>query len=532
MGTSDSSVNGAYGRLAMRIFSRLISACLLACFAAPAFAATGDPIGSAIRVLNDVTGELNSTAHPLATGDGVRQDEAIAAAANSLAELRLDDQSKVAIGAGARLVLDKFVYDPAANNGTISLKLVTGAFRFITGLASKKTYLIKTPTASISVRGTVFDVYVAPDGATYILLHEGAITACTSDGKCARLSNPCGVVRVATGATPAALHGFTRLGETQRPDFAIAFPFVVTPPSIGPDLRFTRTAIERGDCEPAPKKAIERRAENPPPRHQSAVRQSPSSPPVVRYSSEPYAAQPAPVALAARSWGGAYAGVIAGAVWQTSDPYLDCDDFTPGTTVCSTATSFQIPANGYDTKRVAFTGGGELGYNFQFGNIVLGAEADIAYTDINADSRYDQVFTFPPPCACVVVRGSLVRQELNSLSTVRARVGYALGNVLLYGTGGLAVGQVQYKFDLEWPDIAGTASDSKTKLAVGYSAGAGAEIRFGDWSFKTEYLFYDLGEDELSAQFNLGGAPQPFVFRPRFETEGHVLRVGTNYHFD
>jgi len=51
----------------------------------------------------------------------------------------------VALGPGSRLLLDKFVYDPQKGSGTIVLNLVKGAFRFVTGIASKPSYLIRVP---------------------------------------------------------------------------------------------------------------------------------------------------------------------------------------------------------------------------------------------------------------------------------------------------------------------------------------------------------------------------------------------------
>jgi opacity protein-like surface antigen len=485
--------------------------------------ANAEPIGSALRVVRDVKGEINKNPRPLASGDEVVQDEIIAAASDSQAELQLKDNSKVAVGPGSRLILDKFVYDPGANNNSISFNLVRGAFRFITGVAHKKDYLLTTPTAAISVRGTVFDVYVAADGTTYILLQEGSITACDRGGRCARLANPCSVVRIAANdSAPNALHGFNRLPATQRPDFATAFPFVVTPPGIDPEPRFTRTAVESGTCKPEI---------NISPRQQRAEIQTPT-PRLPRYASEPrkeaVAGESTASLYEAKPWSGGYAGIIAGAIWQQSDPYLNCLDFTVTGLACS-STQVGIPGNAYRTKRTGFTGGGEIGYNFQLGNLVFGGAADLAYTDIQATSRYDQVFVFP---CCTIVRGSTLHQELNGLSTVRGRVGYAFGNVLVYGTGGLAVGQVEYSYQVSFPDIAGTASDGKSKLAVGYTGGGGVEFRVGDWSFKTEYLFYDLGQESLNAPFYLAGVQQPFTFKPRFETEGHIVRVGTSYHFD
>lgn len=228
------------------------------------------------------------------------------------------------------------------------------------------------------------------------------------------------------------------------------------------------------------------------------------------------------------SFAGGYVGVVAGAVWQQRNPFLGCHDFTNlDPTVCSTDISFSIPGNAFNLNDTGFLGGGQIGYNFAFGKVVLGVEADIAYTSIDTTSTFLQPF----PCC---VRDTFLHQELSSLSTVRGRFGYAFDNVLLYATGGLAVGQVEYSFRLTDPSLVGGgfAGDSNSKLAVGYTGGAGIEISFGQWSLKTEYLFYDLGQETLTAPFLIGGAREPFTFRPEFHTQGHIVRIGTNFHFN
>jgi len=75
----------------------------------------------------------------------------------------------VALGPGSRLLLDKFVYDPQKGSGTIVLNLVKGAFRFVTGIASKPSYLIRVPNASITVRGTIFDIYIQENNVVWLL---------------------------------------------------------------------------------------------------------------------------------------------------------------------------------------------------------------------------------------------------------------------------------------------------------------------------------------------------------------------------
>ncbi len=85
-----------------------------------------------------------------------------------------------------RLVLDKFVYDASAPPKSISITLAKGAFRFITGASDKAAYEIKTPTATMGVRGTVFDVFVADNGESIVLLHEGSVEVCAGLLNCKR----------------------------------------------------------------------------------------------------------------------------------------------------------------------------------------------------------------------------------------------------------------------------------------------------------------------------------------------------------
>lgn len=493
-----------------------------------------EPIGSAVRVVNKVTGSIDQQRRDLAVGDDVSQNEAIEVAPDALGELQLNDDTKLALGPGSRLVLNKFVYDPGSATGDVGLELAKGAFRFITGLTRKRDYHLRTPSASIAVRGTIFDVYVDAQGGTWLLLLEGSVRICNTAGQCSDVINPCGVVHITPAGTLDGPQGWP--AEPRAISFATAFPFVVTPPGIDPSPLFTRTAVELNQC--ATPKVPSQRADAPPtpPQQQQQQQQTQRvgiAPPADPYdvTDEPVGPPPATVITTTDTpstrWGGLYVGVVAGAAWQQSKPYLDCSDYTnPDPSVCSTQSSFLIPGDAFNLGDTGFLGGGQVGYNFAFGNVVLGVEADLAYTSINTTSSFNQEFPFG---CCTIVRGSYMHQELSSLATVRGRVGYAFDNILLYATGGLALGQVEYVFELNWPDINGFARDEKSKLVAGYTGGAGIEIAFGGWSLKTEYLFYDLGSESLNAPFKISGVREPFEFRPDVDTQGHLLRAGINF---
>jgi len=143
--------------------------------AGQAVAAPGDAIGSAVVVVNLVTAQFEkSDQRKLETGDDVRQQDLIEVSSDGRGEFKLRDQTKLALGPGSRLLLDRFIYDPDISGGAIVLNLAKGAFRFITGVAAKPAYVIHTPTASITVRRTIFDVYVQADGMSWLIVQSGS----------------------------------------------------------------------------------------------------------------------------------------------------------------------------------------------------------------------------------------------------------------------------------------------------------------------------------------------------------------------
>ncbi len=230
--------------------SALVGAALLASVL-PALAAPGDDIGATVRIVNLVTGEYEKDRRDLAKGDPVRQDELIEVSDDGIGEIRLHDDTELALGPGARLKLDEFVYDPDISGGAIVVNLVRGAFRFITGIAAKPAYVIRTPTASITVRGTIFDVYVEESGVSWLLLIEGAIEVCSEPTRCNELDEPGKLIRI----TPDGVVGEARTwGDLPTGDlpFETAFPFIVTPPTIDPEPEFTRADIVEGNVPNSP----------------------------------------------------------------------------------------------------------------------------------------------------------------------------------------------------------------------------------------------------------------------------------------
>jgi hypothetical protein len=157
-----------------------------------------EEIGSAVTISNTVTGSVGNTRRRLTTGNPVFFGERLAAASHSFGEFLLKDDTKLALGPNARLVLNNVVYkrqDGSARR--VWLRLSRSALRFATGFSAKRAYKINAATASIGVRGTLFDVFTEGRQTVVLLLH-GHMRVCSTRNRrhCRNLRRPCDWVAV------------------------------------------------------------------------------------------------------------------------------------------------------------------------------------------------------------------------------------------------------------------------------------------------------------------------------------------------
>lgn len=100
-------------------------------------------------------------------GVQVQANERIVTSAGGQAQMLFLDESAFTVGPNSDVVLDEFVFDPATGTGKIALTAAKGVFRLVGGKISKRTPVtLKTPTATISIRGGIALVSVADNGAT------------------------------------------------------------------------------------------------------------------------------------------------------------------------------------------------------------------------------------------------------------------------------------------------------------------------------------------------------------------------------
>lgn len=93
------------------------------------------------------------------------------------------DDTRVDVTQHSKLIIDEFVYDPNTKKGSLSLKAALGTVRYASGQIAKTTptnVQIKTPTATIGVRGTDFSMTIDEMGSSTIIL----LPSCDTNGNC------------------------------------------------------------------------------------------------------------------------------------------------------------------------------------------------------------------------------------------------------------------------------------------------------------------------------------------------------------
>ena len=216
----------------------------------------------------------------------------------------------------------------------------------------------------------------------------------------------------------------------------------------------------------------------------------------------------------AESWTGPYVGGRLGYAFQPSDKnetvLFDTDlngsfdnivttgtganAFSPG--FCGgAATSRTPPAGGCGDDRDGTDWAAHAGFDYQMGSVVVGVVGEYGRTDIS-----DSVAAFSTTPAFYTLT-----RKLKDTASLRARVGFASGNTLVYGTGGVAWGKIRNSFSTS--NTANVFTNSGNDDAWGYRAGGGIEQRLrGGFSIGVQYLYTSLKDDDFRVR---AGGPAP-----------------------
>ncbi len=220
------------------------------------------------------------------------------------------------------------------------------------------------------------------------------------------------------------------------------------------------------------------------------------------------------------TWTGFYVGVQAGYAWggngrdfgTVTAVDLDGDGITDVTAVDSGAFG---DGDGND----GFAGGAHAGYSFQFGSIVVGAEADIEATGIDGGRSHAFVDAFGNQ---YTFRGG---HDIDWQGSVRGRIGFAFDRALIYATGGVAFADFKNDSTAFAGPFGTFFAGNDNGVEWGWTVGAGVEYAFTNFlTARVEYRYanFDLGGNRFSdAAFTGGDDGLDF----------HTVRAGVSYKF-
>ena len=241
-------------------------------------------------------------------------------------------------------------------------------------------------------------------------------------------------------------------------------------------------------------------------------------------------------------WEGFYAGGHVGGSWNTAtvdDHYEYVGDPVSSNTMTGTGV----------------IGGGQIGYNFQWGNVVFGPEADFGYLGLSGSRP---VALNPSPDCLARYPGDMCGLNASYSSSggfygdITGRLGYSVDRALFYAKGGVAFIDTDIKANYVgqncstarncWlrpnaPVNSSTFNFDQSDTLWGWTVGGGIEYALSqEWSVKIEYQHFDFGSTSFThdGEYDIAGTPWHSTLGGKVDVSNTVdsVMVGVNYHFN
>lgn len=212
------------------------------------------------------------------------------------------------------------------------------------------------------------------------------------------------------------------------------------------------------------------------------------------------------LAGATYDWSGGYIGVNAGAAFNSTKFKSDFSYNGQEDIGEDELNLIDELDSSQDASGTAFEAGVVAGYNVQMSSFVLGVEGDFNYLGFEGNVKNNVSDTMSQVMSLENVNAiERIDYQGNWYGTVRARVGYAKDSFLVYGTGGLAYGQLSLKQSLNVSTDLESASWNSEREAwkLGWALGGGIEYAVDRWTLGLEYLYVDLGTYQWDSMGNV-----------------------------
>ncbi|MGZ5889317.1 MAG: outer membrane protein [Hyphomicrobium sp.] len=209
--------------------------------------------------------------------------------------------------------------------------------------------------------------------------------------------------------------------------------------------------------------------------------------------------------LPVHTWSGLYLGANLGGAWGSTTAY-DNNGINAASDYWSWGPS-------------GFTGGVQLGYNWQLGPVLYGLEGDLGELGLGGSATQAYV---------PFIYNTSTGTDIDFYLTLRGRLGILFNQSLLYATLGYigADTTASVVTACTFPPCTVAVNAQNESFRNGWTVGGGFEtVISGQWTVKLEYLYFDFGS------VNVSGVSNANSYSWTLDTDGSLVRVGLNYQF-
>jgi outer membrane immunogenic protein len=450
-------------------------------------ALAANSIGRVATITPSVTGAVSGRPFSVSAGDKVRTDETLRTDADGEARVRFADNTELVIFSRSSITIDQFILSSPDRARNVVMSTSDGTFAFNTGKSPSEAYALDTSAGMLTPHGTKFTFSVR-DQRLRLDVQEGTVTFC-----------PRGLSRAyCVDATPGrSVMGMAGARAQIVPRGAVGGiatneekPGLVIPSGIASGLGFP---FSPGVASGAGVLSGPGASSAPGVASNSGFPSGPGASSGPGVASNPgFPSGPGappgpgvPFGPGVLPWTGFHVSVDVGYAWDGSIVYIG-------------------PWNKGFGDRGVFGGGG-IGYDYQIGSFVLGAQAEYNFANIRGDA-----YAYP----------YAVTANVDGFGSVDGRVGVVLGPALIYGIGGFSYGEVHHTIEPVWS----YGSSGYSGMQTGWDLGFGVAYKItNDLSGFAEFRNYHWGTKNFSDTYAYGGN--------RIDQTLDTVRIGLIYRF-
>lgn len=179
----------------LNVFGRLTAALVIYFILSVVPAQAQDVAGETVSVQPNATLKDPRGRVTLQVGMDVKMGDLVRTNRRGEAQLIFTDDTKLVVGPNSSLVIESYLLRSDNRVNSFTVKALGGTFRMITGKSDKSAYKFTTPSATIGVRGTIFDFAIWSFGRTDLFVYDGTAILCDAFDTCLTVTETCNVAR-------------------------------------------------------------------------------------------------------------------------------------------------------------------------------------------------------------------------------------------------------------------------------------------------------------------------------------------------